>query len=271
MIEIMLKAGILLTGIMIIQTTYNTVLYRQPRNFGKIATVANVTIITAVVAAGLWWLVNYLDKIPYLSRLIIAIDSPFKAFWNYLPKLFLLIWFIVPVALIWIVFLFKGGIIYRKIKKEYFKFVNSGSKKEIVEPVEPIKPLSPVEPQGKIIPKKEQDHVLHFESKAPPKKYFLEDVKTKAFEHRTVRGIAKVLPLAKSELIIGKTLQGYVAIYETSQGYKQLKQIFSKNSIDITNLQAKPSIVLFTQNNVRCFELKDYIKRIRAGEKIYES
>ena len=112
---------------------------------------------------------------------------------------------------------------------------------------------------------------MHFESKAPPKKYFLEDVKTKAFEHRTVRGIAKVLPLAKSELIIGKTLQGYVAIYETSQGYKQLKQIFSKNSIDIANLQAKPSIVLFTQNNVRCFELKDYIKRIRAGEKIYES
>lgn len=252
---------------MVIQTAYNTVLYRQPKNLARIATVGNVTLVTAVVAASLWWCVNWLDRIPYLNKIIIVIDSPFKAFWNYLPKLYLLIWFVIPIVLVWIIFLFKGGIAYQKIKREYFKFVNSDSPKNESESQTEAPP--PIEIKGEIKPRKEsKDHVVIKFEKEPPKKYFLENVKTKSFEHRTVRGITRVLPC---ELVIGKTLQGYVAIYETNQGYKKLKQIFSENSIDITGLKAQPSIVLFTQSKVQCFGLKDYIKRIKAGEKVYGS
>lgn len=268
MIEIILKVGILLTGILIIQTTYNTILYRQPKNLARIATVGNVTLVTTVVAAALWWCVNWLDKIPYLNNFIIAVDSPFKAFWNYLPKIYLLIWFVIPIVLVWIIFLFKGGIAYQKIKKEYFKFINSDSSKS--ESNSHISTPPPVELKGDIKPKKEdKEHVvIRFKAKEPPKKYFLENVKTKSFEHRTVKGITRVLPC---ELVIGKTLQGYVAIYETNQGYKKLKKIFSENSIDITDLRAQPSIVLFTQSKVQCFGLKDYLRRIKAGEKVYGS
>ena len=267
MVEFILKFVIVLSALAVVQAFCNAYLYRQPKNVERISAVSSATIAVVLVSGALWFGVNYLNKAPYVSNVITAIDSPFKSFVSYLPKTLIAIWFIVPVLLIWIIFIFKSGFIYQKIKRDYFKFIakNGSDQKQKSEEATVVQPS---------VDEKAEDHkpepmIMKLKAE-PPKRYFLENVPIKSFEHRTIKGIAKVVPLAKENLIVGKTLQGYVAIYESNMGYKQLKRLFSENSIDIAGLQPKPSIVIFTHDNVKCFGLKDYLRKIKAGERVYE-
>lgn len=267
MVEFILKFVIVLSALVVIQAFYNAYLYRQPKNVERISAVSSATIAVVLVSGALWLGVNYLNRLPYISNVVIAIDSPFNAFASYLPKPFLVIWFIIPILAIWIIFIFKSGLVYQKIKKDYFKFIaKNGSNEDLKEDSGQALNIATADEAKETKPEPIKINL----KKEPPKRYFLENVPIKSFEHRTIKGIAKVIPLARENLIIGKTLQGYVAIYESNKGYKQLKRLFSENSIDIASLQSKPSIVLFTRNNVKCIGLKDYLRKIKAGERIYE-
>ena len=269
MIELLLRVGIILTALVISQAFFNTFLYRQPRNWGKILIVTIAVIATWLTAILCWILVNFLPKFPVLGNIVGFIDAPFKAFYDYLPKILGIIWFVLPIVVVWIIFLIKGGVAYRKIRKAYFDFIEKhgtaiSSEPDVVVANDESTNEVSKSPEAKIQDSEEHIPKLIFDSELPPQKYFLDGkVKTVPFEHRTVKGIAKALPLAKTELLLGKTLDGYVGIYESRKGYRQLQKLFSENSIDITNVKASPSIVFFTSKKVKSMGLKEYVMKLR--------
>lgn len=255
MFEFILRIVILITILVIVQVFFNIYIYRQPRSYKKLIIYGLISSIVISIGIFLWISINKIQKTPLLGTIIYAIDYPFRSFINYLYKPLLVGWFIIPMIIIWLIFIFKGGMIYYKIKQEYFKFIN--------EHKDSIKPSVQAESKTPSLITKNKKECEATQLKPLPKLYFLENIKIHAFNHRSLSGLAKVLPIAQHELVIGKTSQGYVAIYENKKGYQKLKQIFSRYGIDIAELQAKPSIVFFTTQTVRTIGLKDYVNKLK--------
>lgn len=285
MIELFLRLLIALTAIVIIQTTYNALLYKQNKSIPKIGLVISMALLVVAVGVVLWLLIPDLKSIKYLGNVLAIIDMPFQRFYNYLPKWFLLLWFILPLATAWVIFVFRGGIVYLSIKRKYIKFTQSQAKQapkessnkhkeevantspEVVEPTPTAPVLADIAPEttSKVADKTTQTaRKPRTDLRVPPKKYFLDgEVAVKHFDHKSMKGLKQVVLKAKKELILGRTVDGYVGVYETKQGYKDLKKIFSKHSIDISELEPKSSIVFFNQDSVETIGLKDYIQKVK--------
>lgn len=269
MIELILQVLIVISGIITVETCYNTWLYRQPKTSGKIMLISIMGVITAIITFLLCLFLTNLKKIPYAGKFFSIIDFPFEKIFSYIPQWLLFLWFGVPIIIVWIIFAFRGGLVYRKIKLDYIAFMQKQKNKDKKENSkgENI--------SDKQVNKEEEGNLIDLKPDSPkienipPKKYFLgKEVKLTVFNEKSITGLKKATVVARKNLVIGKTSSGYVAVYINGVGLKQLKVLFSKYSLDISELNAKPSIVFFTYNTVDCRSLKQWIYQVRKdGQK----
>lgn len=268
MLELILQILMVITGIIVIEVSYNSLLYRQKKTPIKIGILGIISVISTIITLLVCILLSNLKRIPYAGKIIRVVDFPFDKFFSYIPQWLLFVWFGIPIIIVWIVFAFRGGYVYHKIKAEYQEFIKKQKAKEAKEPKEPVQKSEPKKinrHEEKLIelsPNSAED------KKTPPNKYFLgKEVKLAVFNHKSLKGLKKATMHAKKGVVIGKTVAGYVAIYINGTGLKDLKKIFSKYSLDISELERKPSIVFFTHENVKTRNLKQWIMKVRkVGE-----
>ncbi|MTE03619.1 hypothetical protein [Lactobacillus johnsonii] len=291
MIELIIRAAIMMTLIIVIFASYVSLLYRQSKTAFRITGFVGIDLLAIVVVIILLYFTGAIKSIPFLGKLIILINDLFSAFFGYIPKLPLLIWFVVPVIIVWLIFFFKSGYIYEKIKKDYFEFMAKHQPKKKTEDTtvsEKTKDIEKVKKEASKAlktthaqlekaskkaaekPKIEPKTDLQQATSMPPQQHFLTGLyPTTIFNYRSITGMKKALSLLKKRpLVLGKTGKGYVAIYMTSKGYQELKILFSKSSLDITPLKASPSIVFFTYRETKTIPLRRYVEEIERMSKV---
>lgn len=268
MVELILQVLIVISGIITVETCYNTWLYRQPKTSTKIVLISVVSVITAIITLLLCLFLTNLKSLPYVGKFFSIIDFPFEKFFSFIPQWLLFLWFGVPIIIVWIVFAFRGGLVYRKIKADYIAFIQKQKSKDKKEN------SNNENTSDNQVKEKEEDNLIDLKPEPPkaenipPKKYFLgKEVKLTTFNEKSITGLKKATVVARKNLVIGKTSSGYVAIYINGLGLKQLKRLFSKYSLDISELDSKPSIVFFTHNTVECRSLKQWIYKVRKDGK----
>lgn len=264
MLELILQILMVITGIIAIEVSYNSLLYRQKKTPIKIGILGIISVISTIITLLVCILLSNLKRIPYAGKIIRVVDFPFDKFFSYIPQWLLFVWFGIPIIIVWIVFAFRGGYVYHKIKAEYQEFLRKQKAKEEKES-DPKSQPKKNKPEEKLI---ELSSNSAESKKTPPNKYFLgKEVKLAVFNHKSLKGLKKAIMHAKKGVVIGKTAAGYVAIYINGTGLKDLKKIFSKYSLDISELERKPSIVFFTHEKVKTRNLKQWIMKVRkAGE-----
>lgn len=289
MIEWILRFALILTAVILINVLYSTFLYRQKNKIWKIGIIATLSFLVILGSFIGWYKVQLLYSIPYGGNILKIIDSPFSAFFNYVPQWFIWVWFVLPIAIAWIFFIGKSGFVYEKIKKEYFEFIKKQREKDAkdgkkaekeVEKKNNIqqslqdKTLSTSNNEISDTPSKELVSLKKIAPKSssktqkmPPQQYFLgEEYPTTRFNYASLQGITKAIRFSKKHLILGKTRQGYVAVYATKGGYQKLKKIFSENSLDIAPLKGSPSVVFFTYKKIKAYTIRDYVSHLEARE-----
>lgn len=284
MIEWAIRFFLILTTIVTINSLYSMILYRRKKSVWRISLFTGIVVLCAIAMFLLWNSSQKIYSIPYGGYILKIMDSPFVAFFNYIPKWFIFIWFIVPVLIAWIFFLGKSGFTYEKIKKEYYNFVKKQQEKDAADknkekPEKAIETTDSVvsiansnatepavtEKTEELIDLQEQTATKKAAEakKMPPKQFFLEDsYPPTKFNYASLQGIHKAISHAKKELVLGKTKNGYVAVYATRNGYQKLKEIFSRNSIDITPLKATPSVVFFTYTKTNTYTIRNYVMKL---------
>lgn len=260
MIEWILYFILAMTAIIIMQSTYNSLLYRHKKSALKVILVVIIDGVTLVLSLATAYGISRLEHLQKVGLIIRIINVPFASFFNYLPKWALFIWFVLPLLIAWVFFLFKGGIVYQAIKRKFIEFNKNQAlaKKETKEHKNKVQ-------NSQTKPKLETQSIPSNAKKMPPKMHFLDDVQLHHLEPKTFAGVKKMAMMAKNGLIVGKTKNGYVACYRTGQGYKDLKKLFSKNSIDISMLKPQSSIVFFNHDKVKAQSFKNYIRKMKEG------
>lgn len=270
MVEWLLRLFLILIMIIISQSMYNTLLYRQEKTVLKIAFVSVINLLLIFLLIPIWKYSAMLQKIPIAGKFIYVLDAPFRVFFRYLPRWALILWFVVPLALIWVIFLFRGGIVYIQIKNKYKQFMNRNKEKNEDEKTVEIKE-KPSEKTKLIDQSKQTARIETHEEKIEKRRKdqrFLDESRytVKKFNYKSSGHLKMVTKLSKNGLILGRTANGYIGIFTNLKGYKELKKLFSENSLDISKLEAKPSAVIFTKSKITSYPLREYISKLGEEE-----
>lgn len=259
-VEYLIKIFLIVTMIIVVQTAYNTFVYRQ---IGKLKWIkfGAVSLMGLVIGTGLISLVKDFTKLPFLTSIVSFIDTVIFAFFGYISSNLLLLWFVVPIMIIWIVYILKTivAVIINRIKFNRWKKENREDEQEQSIP-EDIKEMQEEFPllKNEEVQNKENIH-------------FLEGIPTTNIRFNSILGLQRAYEIAKKKgLQIGETETGYVAVYANAEGIKQLKSIFNDNGIKITGLENRPSIVLFNKKVEDCVTIKMAMGIVKAGGKFWE-
>lgn len=240
LVESLLYCFVLVTEIMIIQILYNVFIFNKTDPL-KLAKMTIGTVLSLVVTVALCLLIPKAMTFPVIKE----VDSFFDRFISLLSKYVnytdVFLWFAFPFTLAMIVFVFKGILERLKIRK---KFVTSQkntnkdkTKKEAKVIIDvPKEDLEDVEDGIENI----EDDLLQI------------DYPTTKIKYTGVIGLQRAYEMAKEQgLLLDKQEGDFVAVYSDKKGLTKLKQILSENSLDISKLQGKPSLVIFDKNDIK--------------------
>lgn len=247
-----------MTLVVVVQIAYNALIYRQlgKMKWLKFGVVVFISLIIDIV---LIYNVKNLVTLPYIKTVVHFIDTMLFSFFGYISGNFLLIWFVVPLLIIWAVFMVKVSITIIKSRIKFNLWKKQNKEDEIIE---------------NVIEEKVQTIERHEEKTTPTKnemeqEKFLEDVPLVKIRFNSVLGLQRTYEVAKNKgLQVGENENGYVAVYSSLKGLKELKGILEKFQISIVNLTNRPSIVFFDRDNARGLTIKVAMEKLKAGEKI---
>lgn len=246
-----------------IQIAYNSIVYRK---IGIARWIKFILFAAVVVFAGylLFQSINKLAYLPYVSGIVNAIDSMFSTFFGYLSDSILIIWFVVPLIITWIVYLFMTTITVVKNRRKYYKWkrkVEDEERQDLVKSDQSTKEAKKTQETSPLPAVDEQaikQNGAHFLSEPTVK-----------IRYKSVLGLQRAYETSKSKgLQLAENETGYVAVYADKSGVKKLKEIMSENGIDHSSLQNRPSIVFFDSNNIRCITIKEAFEKMKGGESI---
>lgn len=93
----------------------------------------------------------------------------------------------------------------------------------------------------------------------------LMDSELKDFDISNFEGLKRVFNASKQGLQLMKQGDDYIAVYCNSQGFRQIKRILSKNSIDISQLKAQAEIVTFNKEKIKVVPITEYLKQFKRS------
>lgn len=93
----------------------------------------------------------------------------------------------------------------------------------------------------------------------------LMDAELKDFDISNFEGLKRVFNASKQGLQLMKQGDDYIAVYCNSQGFRQIKRILSKNSIDISQLKAQAEIVTFNKEKIEVVPITEYLKQFKRS------
>ena len=93
----------------------------------------------------------------------------------------------------------------------------------------------------------------------------LMDAELKDFDISNFEGLKRVFNASKQGLQLMKQGDDYIAVYCNSQGFRQIKRILSKNSIDISQLKAQAEIVTFNKEKIKVVPITEYLKQFKRS------
>lgn len=93
----------------------------------------------------------------------------------------------------------------------------------------------------------------------------LMDAELEDFDISNFEGLKQVFNASKQGLQLMKQGDDYIAVYCNSQGFRQIKRILSKNSIDISQLKAQAEIVTFNKEKIKVVPITEYLKQFKRS------
>lgn len=265
-IEIALKVLLIVVAISFVQIAYNALVYRQR---GKMKWIKFLLVAAGSLIGG-YLLFNYIKpftELPYISFIVGAIDSMVFTFFGYLPKTILLVWFVAPLVIVWVVYLFMTLTTVMKNRIKYMQWkkrVESEAKPSFQENTENVTKIDVVEETDTEIAAAEIEEAEQYEKEI----HFLDEPMSK-IRYKSVLGLQRAYEVAKAKgLQLAETDTGYVAVYAEKSGIKKLKELLSQNGIDYNKLENRPSVVFFDSDTVQCVSIKEALKKMNGGEQI---
>lgn len=238
-------------AVSIVQIAYNSMVYRQINKL-KWVKFSLVVVVVFVSSFLLFKFVNPLTDFRYISNVVNVIDSVFFTFIGFLPKNFLIIWFIVPVVLTWIVYLF---ITLMAVIKNRYKYRKWKKKTELAEQESNNQVAETVATTSSEDTEKENVH-------------FLSEPMTK-IRYTSALGLQRAYEISKQKgLQLAESDTGYIAVYADKSGVTKLRELMIDNGIDYSNLKNRPSIVFFDSNATECISIKEALEKMKGGESI---
>lgn len=234
----------------IVQIAYNTFIYRQ-LGIDKRIKFSIVVVLDLVAGGALISISSKVLNVPYLRNVIRFIDTLFISFFKYVSSNILIIWFVLPMLVIWLVFIGKSIVSVILNRRKF----NAWHKEKAVKVNESIAPH--VEKSvNKVddLPKTTEYMIDFLDVDIADFTYDTEEALTKVYEDSKVNGLQ-----------VGKTETGYVAVYSNLRGINQLKEIMTKNHAHIDNIENRPSIIFINQDDSSCVPIKEAIQRLKEG------
>lgn len=260
-IGIALKIILVVVAISIIQIAYNSVVYRQ---VGKIKWVKFIPIVAIVLLGGyfLFSSIKPFTDLRYISNVVDVIDTVFFTFFGYLPKNIIIVWFVLPIVITWIAYLF---ITLTTVIKNRYKYFNWKKKIEANE-----KEVNEQEPEYD--DKEKETIITHLdkglEDENEDNVHFLSEPMAK-IRYKSILGLQRAYEISKEKgLQLAESDTGYVAVYADKTGVSRLKELMNENNIDYSKLKNRPSIVFFDSSTIQCVSIKEAFEKIKGGESI---
>lgn len=258
--EYLIKIFVILTLVAIIQTSYNIFIYRQvgKLRWGKFLILS----ISCVVVGGyLLSVIKEVTELPYLKGVFGFIDSVIFSFFSYISSSLMVLWFVVPILIVWIIYLLKSisSVIKNRIKFNQWENQNKDNMEPMITAVGNDKAVKEEKPQ----------EVTVCEPAIEEKVHFLENVEIVEIRFDSILGLQRAYEVSKKKgLQIGETESGYVAVYSSKEGMMELEGIFNKHGIERPHLGNDNSLVFFNKKNTKSLEIRKAMDMLRAGEKI---
>lgn len=254
-VEYLIKIFLIVTMIIVVQTAYNTFVYRQ---IGKMKWLkfGFVSFLGLTIGIVLMVLVKEFIKFPFIRSVVGFIDTVIFAFFGYISSSFLLVWFVVPILIIWLVYLLKSLVAVVINRAKFNKWKNENKEEEPTEIVAEViqEEHSPTSEESI-----EEEDSIHF----------LDGVPLTKIRFNSVLGLQRAYEIAKKKgLQISKTETGYIAVYANAEGVQQLKSVFNDNGIESAGLENRPSIIFFNKKVTGSISIKSAMDKVKAGESI---
>lgn len=241
---------LVVVAISIIQIAYNSMVYRQINSL-KWAKFGLVVVVVLVGGGILFTFIKPFTELRYISNVVSFIDAVFFTFLGYLPKQLLIIWFIIPVVITWIAYLF---ITLTAVIKNRYKYQKWKRKTEAAEQ-ESNKELE--ETAATISEDKGKDNV-----------HFLSEPMTK-IRYKSALGLQRAYEISKQKgLQLAESETGYIAVYADKSGVTKLRELMNENDLDYSSLKNRPSIVFFDSSKTECVSIKEALEKMKGGESI---
>lgn len=254
MLALIFVIVIIILSIVILNASYNTFVYRQIDKWKWLKFTGSVLIVYGIIQ-GSFWATDYFYTLPVLKQISYFLDGTVEKFFSYVDYRMLVVWFACPLIFAWIIYLIKTGKVVFNIRKKFKKWEKDQTiSKNKDQSNEETKVEKQLEANGRAEEKNVEIHFL--------------DVPVNKIKFKSVLGLQRAYETAKKNgLIIDQTSNGYVAVYSDGRGLKDLKIIFSENSISIDKLPGKPSLVFFDKEDVKTISIQEQFLKLKAGMK----
>lgn len=262
-VEYLLKLILLIIVISFIHITYNSVVYKQVDSKRWIKFIL-LSLVGLIIGYGLYVFIEWFVMIPYLHGVFKAVDSIFKTFFGYLPKSFVIIYFVAPLIVAWIFYLVITATSVIKNRRKYYKWKKKVDAEEKQEQQPQIKEKGAAETSETVIqPSETVEEVVGGDNV-----HFLSEPMSK-IRYKSALGLQRSYEKAKENgLQIAESETGYVAVYAEKSGIKKLKSLMHENGIDHSDLKSRPSIVFFNAEDMQCISIKEAFEKMKGGESI---
>lgn len=259
-IGILLKIILVVVAVSIIQIAYNSIVYRQ---IGNLKWVKFIFVVAIVLVSSylLFKSIKPFTELRYISNVMDVIDAVFLTFFGYLPKSFLVIWFVIPIVITWIAYLI---ITLITVVKNRYKYFNWKKKIEAEEKNSAYEREYDKEAKETVVTSSDGD----IEDADKDNVHFLSEPMTK-IRYKSILGLQRAYEVSKEKgLQLAEIETGYVAVYADKSGIKKLRELMFENGIECSNLKNRPSIVFFDSDKTECVPIKEALEKMKGGESI---
>lgn len=254
MIELLLKILVGFAVLVAVEIGYNAVVFHQisKTRWPKFILISLFALLVGISA---WYGIDQLYLIPYLGTVVSKIDDFINLFISYIPLHPVLIWFLAPIGLAFLFFSIKAVFNYYAQRRIYRKWEAAQTAKEKQDI-----------PQIEAEDKKIETVQVETDTEMTDTAHFL-NRETVNIRYKSVLGIQRAYEIARTRgLQLAENDDGYIAVYADSKGLQDLKVLLSENSIDISELQKRPSVVFFDKFQAHCVGIKDQLRQLQEAK-----
>lgn len=243
MAEILLDLVFGIVLVIFFQTLYNGLVWKNKSNLKWLWLSLIVIVTSAIAFLGFYW-VNQINRLAYIGEVIKWFDRIILMVISYLPYKKILLWFGVPFIAAWIYFGIKAVIKYFVIKNNFNK--QNSQQKDIKKSLK-------------------LRELFHNKSKPElPIPIEFEDQVLSKIRYHSPLGLQRALDKAKKGgLQLGKTDDGYIAVYADEEARKKLVLILDGFNIDAKSINSAPAVVTMKQTRIESESFKEKMKGVK--------